>query len=111
MQAALQERDGVGTYGVYVAGDRAYATACINSAGGSTVLSDNFRSNRYRHDFRPARMWNWALGRGGIQDRRCLWTHLAITHDSSITSESATDLVETAWLDLFDQWHANYPNS
>ncbi|MEM9535610.1 MAG: cyanoexosortase A system-associated protein [Cyanobacteria bacterium P01_E01_bin.45] len=111
VQSVLQYRDGVGSYGVYADGDRAYVTACINSAGGSTVLSDDFRGNRYRYDFRLARIWNWALGRSGIQDRRCLWTHLEIDYDSSATSELATDLVEFAWLDWFEWWNSNYPNS
>ena len=110
LQSALQYRDGVGSYGVYSDGDWTYATGCINPTGGSTVLSDDYRSNRYRHDFRISRIWNWAFGRSAIQDRRCLWTHLSVKLNSSTFPELSTELVEPAWLDWLAWWNENYPN-
>ena len=110
VQSSLQYQADVGSYGLYTDGDRAYATACINPAGGSTVLSDDYRSNRYRHDFRPSRIWNWALGRSAIQDRRCLWAHLSIEHDHFTSPNTATEIVEAAWLDWFQWWNTHYPS-
>ena len=110
VQSALQYRDGVGSYGVYSDGDRAYATGCINPTGGSTVLSDDYRSNRYRHDFRISRIWNWALGRSSIQDRRCLWTHLSISHYGFPSPEATAESLEATWLDWFQWWSNNYPS-
>ena len=110
VRSSLQYRADVGSYGLYTDGDGAYATACINPAGGSTVLSDDYRSNRYRHDFSLSRIWNWALGRSAIQDRRCLWTHLSLPHDGFESPDSTAEILETAWLDWFHWWTANYPN-
>ena len=105
----LQRHEEIGQYSIYTAGDRTYLAACLNPRGGSTVTTDGFRRNRYRHDVRPERVALWLTGQNTLHDRRCLVHRLSIATAEFESPELATVAIEGAWLGWASWWQSHYP--
>jgi len=48
------------------------------------------------------------LGRGNIQDRRCLWTQMSVPLDKT-TPEDAKKILENAWVSWYGWWQPRFP--
>ncbi len=99
---------GIGTYGMYVAQNRAYLIACMNSRGGSTLSRQEFNHNRERYDLVSDRTIPWLLGQRGLRDTRCLWNHFSIPLNKS-SPKTAYAILEKAWISWYQWWIVHYP--
>jgi cyanosortase A-associated protein len=106
-QANIRQKPETGFYQVFVEGDRAHLSACINSQGGSTVTGVQFRANRNAYDLKAQRLLPWLLGRANLRDFRCLWTHLSTPIQS--TPEEAYQTLESAWFAWYTSWKPHFP--
>ena len=104
----LVNTQGAGFHGILQLKNRLYLSSCINSSGGATVTSQQFRYNRNTRDWNPNRILFWLLGRGNIQDRRCLWTQMSVPLDQT-TPEDAQKILENAWLSWYGWWQPRFP--
>lgn len=105
---ALANIQGVGFHGILQQQNRLYLSSCINPRGGATVTSEQFRYNRNTRDWQPNRILFWLLGRGNIQDRRCLWTQMSVPLDKT-TPENAQKILENAWVSWYGWWQPQFP--
>jgi cyanosortase A-associated protein len=105
---ALANTQGVGFHGILQHKNRLYLSSCINPSGGATVTSQQFRYNRNTRDWNPNRILFWLLGRGNIQDRRCLWTQMSVPLDKT-TPEDAQKILENAWVSWYGWWLPRFP--
>ena len=105
---ALVNTQGAGFHGILQLKNRLYLSSCINPSGGGTVTSQQFRYNRNTRDWNPNRILFWLLGRGNIQDRRCLWTQMSVPLDKT-TPEDAQKILENAWLSWYGWWQPRFP--
>ena len=93
---------------MYVAQNRAYLIACMNSRGGSTLTRQEFNDNRERYDLVSDRTIPWLLGQQSFQDKRCVWAHLSIPLQN-FASEDSYETLEKAWFDWYQWWHPRFP--
>ncbi|NJK51900.1 MAG: cyanoexosortase A system-associated protein [Leptolyngbyaceae cyanobacterium SU_3_3] len=107
-QTSIRQKPETGFYQLFVEGDRAHLSACINSQGGSTVTGVQFRANRNAYDLKAQRLLPWLLGRTNLRDFRCLWTHLSTPIES--TPEEAYQTLESAWVAWYISWKPRFPN-
>ena len=105
---ALVNIQGAGFHGILQQENRLYLSSCINPSGGATVTSQQFRYNRNTRDWNPNRILFWLLGRGNIQDRRCLWTQMSVPLDKT-TPEDAQKILENAWVSWHGWWQPRFP--
>ncbi|MGL5065448.1 MAG: cyanoexosortase A system-associated protein [Microcoleus sp.] len=99
---------GVGYHGILQQQNRLYLSSCINPRGGATVDAEQFRYNRNTQDLRFDRLVFWLLGKGNIQDQRCLWAQMSVPLDKT-TPEAATKILETAWVSWHQWWYPRFP--
>jgi cyanosortase A-associated protein len=99
ISSSLRYHPQLGSYVVYHRYDRAFLTACLNSQGGSTVTSDQFRLNRILYDSRPVRILTWLKGTTNLQDRRCLWAHLSIPFSPTRSPKVTYLSLESVWVE------------
>ena len=104
----LANTQGTGFHGILQKQNRLYLSSCINPRGGSTVTREQFRYNRNTSDWQPNRILFWLLGRGNIQDRRCLWTQMSVPLDQT-TPENAQKILENAWVSWYGWWQPRFP--
>ncbi|MCC3409311.1 MAG: cyanoexosortase A system-associated protein [Microcoleus sp. PH2017_10_PVI_O_A] len=104
----LANTQGAGFHGILLLQNRLYLSSCINPRGSPTVTSQQFRYNRNTRDWQPNRILFWLLGRGNIQDRRCLWTQMSVPLDKT-TPENAQKLLENAWVSWYGWWQPRFP--
>ena len=107
-QFFVARKSGIGTYGMYVAQNRAYLIACMNSRGGSTLSRQEFNDNRERYDLVSDRTIPWLLGQRGLRDTRCLWNHFSIPLNKS-SPKTAYLILEKAWISWYQWWIVRYP--
>ena len=107
-QFFVTRQSGIGTYGMYVAQNRAYLIACMNSRGGSTLTRQEFNDNRERYDLVSDRTIPWLLGQRGLRDTRCLWNHFSIPLNKS-SPKTAYSILEKAWISWYQWWIVRYP--
>ncbi len=100
---------GVGFHGILQQQNRLYLSSCINPRGGATVTAEQFRYNRNTQDIRFDRLLFWLLGKGNIQDQRCLWTQMSVPLDRPTTPKDATKILETAWVSWHQWWQPQFP--
>ena len=105
----LRQDDMGGFYSVYTNENKVNLTACINPNGGSTVTGDRFRRNRMLYDKHLRRIVPWLRGKKELLDKRCLWTHLSINRDLSISLDEHYRILEKAWFDWYEHWKLHYP--
>ncbi|MBE9184028.1 cyanoexosortase A system-associated protein [Microcoleus sp. LEGE 07076] len=105
---ALASTQTAGFHGILQQQNRLYLSSCINPRGGATVTSEQFRYNRNTRDWQPNRILFWLLGRGNIQDRRCLWTQMSVPLDKT-TAEDAQKILENAWVSWYKWWQPRFP--
>ena len=105
---ALANTPGGGFHGILQLQNRLYLSSCINPRGPATVTSQQFRYNRNTRDWQPNRILFWLLGRGNIQDRRCLWTQMSVPLDKT-TPKEATKILENAWVSWHGWWQPRFP--
>ncbi|MEG4498251.1 cyanoexosortase A system-associated protein [Microcoleus sp. F10-C6] len=105
---ALASTQGAGFHGFLQQQNRLYLSSCINPRGPATVTSQQFRYNRNTRDWQPNRILFWLLGRGNIQDRRCLWTQMSVPLDKT-TPENAQKILENAWVSWYGWWQPRFP--
>lgn len=105
---ALASTQGAGFHGILQQQNRLYLSSCINPRGGATVTSQQFRYNRNTSDWQPNRILFWLLGRGNIQDKRCLWTQMSVPLDKT-TPEDANKILENAWVSWYGWWQPRFP--
>ena len=105
---ALVNTQGAGFHGILQQKNRLYLSSCINPSGGATVTSQQFRYNRNTRDWNPNRILFWLLGRGNIQDRRCLWAQMSVPLDKK-TPEDAQKILEKACLSWYGWWQPRFP--
>ncbi|MEG4252266.1 cyanoexosortase A system-associated protein [Microcoleus sp. AT3-A2] len=105
---ALANTQGAGFHGILQQQNRLYLSSCINPNGSPTVTSQQFRYNRNTRDWQPNRILFWLLGRGNIQDRRCLWTQMSVPLDKT-TPEDAKKILENAWVSWYEWWQPRFP--
>ncbi|AFZ06353.1 hypothetical protein Osc7112_1869 [Oscillatoria nigro-viridis PCC 7112] len=106
---ALANTQGAGFHGILQQQNRLYLSSCINPRGSATVTSQQFRYNRNTRDWQPNRILFWLLGRGNIQDRRCLWTQMSVPLDKK-TPEDAKKILENAWVSWYEWWQPRFPD-
>lgn len=104
----VRQHPQLGFYGVYVYQKRAYLDACINSRGGSTFTTEQFRYNRMHYDVQFNRVLAWLFVQQPLNDRRCLWSHLSIPLNQSSPS-SAVVILEKAWESWYKWWSPRFP--
>ncbi len=104
----IRQKPGIGSYGMYVAQNRAYLTTCMNSRGGSTLKGKEFNENRDRYDLLSDRTIPWLLGQRSLRDTRCLWNHFSLPLDKSSPQE-AYAVLEKAWISWYQWWIVRYP--
>lgn len=104
----LANTQGAGFHGILQQQNRLYLSSCINPRGSATVTAEQFRYNRNTRDWQPNRVLFWLLGRGNIQDRRCLWTQMSVPLDKT-TPENAQKLLENAWVSWYGWWQPRFP--
>lgn len=105
---ALASSQGAGFHGILQQQNRLYLSSCINPSGGATVNAEQFRYNRNTRDWQANRILFWLLGRGNIQDRRCLWTQMSVPLDKT-TPETAKKILENAWVSWYGWWQPRFP--
>lgn len=105
---ALTETPGVGFYGILPQQNRLYLSSCINPRGRATVTAEQFRYNRNTRDWNFNRILFWLLGKGNIQDQRCLWTQMSIPLDRT-KPEDAKKILENAWVSWYGWWQPRFP--
>ncbi|MEG4804366.1 cyanoexosortase A system-associated protein [Microcoleus sp. ARI1-B5] len=105
---ALAQTQGAGFHGILQQKNRLYLSSCINPRGSPTVTAEQFRYNRNTRDWQPNRILFWLLGRGNIQDRRCLWTQMSVPLDKT-TPEDAQKILENAWVSWYGWWQPRFP--
>lgn len=105
----IRHNQQLGYYAVFVHQQQAYLNACINSRGGSTFTPSQFDTNRLRYDFQLQRIAFWLLGRQGLRDNRCLWTHLSMPLKQSTPETYST--LEQAWFSWYQWWDSHFPPS
>ncbi|MEG4345405.1 cyanoexosortase A system-associated protein [Microcoleus sp. A003_D6] len=105
---ALVSTQGVGFHGILQKQNRLYLSSCINPRGGATVTAEQFRYNRNTRDWQANRILFWLLGRGNIQDRRCLWTQMSVPLDKT-PPENAQKILENAWVSWYGWWQPRFP--
>ncbi|NJL68707.1 MAG: cyanoexosortase A system-associated protein [Microcoleus sp. SM1_3_4] len=105
---AVANIPGVGYHGVLQQQNRLYLSSCINPRGGSTVDAEQFRYNRNTQDLRFDRLVFWLLGKGNIQDQRCLWAQMSVSLDRT-TPADANKILETAWVSWHQWWQPRFP--
>jgi cyanosortase A-associated protein len=69
---------GVGNYIVFEHADQLWLSACIDSRGLVTVKPTQFSHNRRVQDRTLPRLLAWLFGLGPLEDRRAIWTLLAM---------------------------------
>ncbi|MEG3846538.1 cyanoexosortase A system-associated protein [Microcoleus sp. herbarium19] len=104
----LASTEGVGFHGILPKQNRLYLSSCINPRGGATVTAEQFRYNRNTRDWQPNRILFWLLGRGNIQDKRCLWTQMSVPLDKT-TPEDANKILQNAWVSWYGWWQPQFP--
>ncbi|MEG3940059.1 cyanoexosortase A system-associated protein [Microcoleus sp. S36b_A3] len=105
---ALASTQAAGFHGILQQQNRLYLSSCINPRGSPTVTSQQFRYNRNTSDLQPNRILFWLLGRGNIQDKRCLWTQMSMPLDKT-TPEDAKKILENAWVSWYGWWQPRFP--
>ncbi|MCU0540910.1 MAG: cyanoexosortase A system-associated protein [Oscillatoriaceae cyanobacterium Prado104] len=105
---AVANIPGVGYHGILQQQNRLYLSSCINPRGGATVDAEQFRYNRNTQDLRFDRLVFWLLGKGNIQDQRCLWVQMSVPLDKT-TPQDATKILETAWVSWHQWWQPRFP--
>lgn len=103
-----RQKPGIGTYGMYVAQNRAYLTTCMNLRGGSTLTRQEFSDNRARYDLMSDRTIPWLLGQRNLRDNRCLWNHFSIPLNKS-SPQTTYLILEKAWISWYQWWIVRYP--
>lgn len=104
----LANTEKVGYHGILLQKNRMYLSSCINPRGGSTVTAEQFRYNRNTRDLQLDRILFWLLGRGNIQDTRCLWAQMSVSLDKT-TPENANKILEDAWGSWYAWWQPRFP--
>jgi cyanosortase A-associated protein len=105
---AVANIPGVGYHGVLQQQNRLYLSSCINPRGGATVDAEQFRYNRNTQDLRFDRLVFWLLGKGNIQDQRCLWAQMSVPLDRT-TPADANKILENAWVSWHQWWQPRFP--
>ncbi len=108
LRGVVRQQEGVGFHRLFVEKGRVYLSACINSNGGSTVTSKQFRQNRNTHDLNFNRLLVWLLARGKLRDERCLWAHLSVPLKNSSEQETYP-ILEKAWVSWYQWWSPRFP--
>lgn len=104
----LRYKEGIGFYNLFAYQQRTYLSTCINSRGGITVTTSQFKLNRDSYDIRLERLLPWLLGRQNTLDMRCLWAHLSIPLKNS-SPEDAYRSLETALFSWYQWWQPRFP--
>lgn len=104
----LANTEKVGFHGILQHQNRLYLSSCINPSGDATVTTGQFRYNRNTSDWNFNRILFWLLGRGNIQDQRCLWTQMSVPLDRT-TPQDAKKILENAWVSWYRWWQPRFP--
>jgi cyanosortase A-associated protein len=104
----LANTEKVGFHGILQHQNRLYLSSCINPSGGATVTTEQFRYNRNTSDWNLNRILFWLLGKGNIQDQRCLWTQMSVPLDQT-TPQDAKKILENAWVSWYGWWQPRFP--
>ena len=104
----FRQQEGVGFYSLFVYQGRSHLSACINPHGGSTVTTAQFLANHHTYGLRLQRLIPWLLGKGSLQDRRCVWAHLS-TPLNQESAETTYPVLEQAWLSWYQWWRPRFP--
>lgn len=90
--------------------DKSYLISCINSRGGSSVTSDEFRKKRIQYDLKNIpHLFDWLIGGESLLDRRCLWAELSLPLNKNNSSKDNHKLLESTWFNLYDWGDDNFP--
>ncbi|MEB3280967.1 MAG: cyanoexosortase A system-associated protein [Lyngbya sp.] len=104
----VRQQDEVGFYGLFVAQERAYLSACINPKGISTFTRKQYRQNQSVSTLEWNRLLPWFLGQKQLRQRGCLWANLSIPLEDS-SPEAAYQVLEKAWFSWYGWWSTNFP--
>jgi cyanosortase A-associated protein len=107
LSVAIREKPGIGFYGISSFQEKSYLDACINRRRGSTFTQAQFIANQARYSLDPQQMIALLWGKERLNDRRCLWVHVALPLDR--TSPKSTEArLEKAWFYLYPQLHTHF---
>jgi cyanosortase A-associated protein len=107
LSVAIREKPGIGFYGISSFQEKSYLDACINRRRGSTFTQAQFIANQTRYSLDPRQMVALLWGQERLNDRRCLWVHVALPLDR--TSPKSTEArLEEAWFSLYPQLRAHF---
>jgi cyanosortase A-associated protein len=104
----------IGHYAFFQTSDRAYLSACINPRGITTVTTEQFDENLSAFAMQPEVLAGWLLGQTDIKDRRCLWTQVSVTVDTTEIRDAQVlerthNKLKAVWLDWRQWWQNRFP--
>jgi cyanosortase A-associated protein len=99
---------GIGSHQISRTEDGVWLDACLDRLGYSTATAQQFDANRRLHDRSLRRLSLWILARRPLEDRRCLWVHLALTGVANPEEESVR-LLESFWTEWRGAWRGRLP--
>ncbi|MEI6429779.1 MAG: cyanoexosortase A system-associated protein [Pseudanabaena sp. ELA607] len=114
LQKDLRFVPNIGHYTFFQTNDRAYLSACINPRGITTVTTEQFDENLSAFAMKPEVLTGWLLGQTDIKDRRCLWTQVSMTLDTTTVQDAQAlerthDQLKAVWLDWRQWWQNRFP--
>lgn len=102
-----QTQDGSALY--FVHEQQPSLAACINYQGKTTATESQFGRSLYTaasNNFQIFHVLNWLLGKGVLNDKRCLFLEASIDSSSSDRDRQ----LMTSWNELVSYWQKNFPS-
>ena len=107
-ELAVRGSEAAGYCSLWSNGERTYLSAFINPQAGSTVTTEQFVRNRFKHDVRPGRILPWLVGQASLRDNPCLLVHMSVPLDR-IPRERADATLDEAWPAWSEWWRSRFP--
>ncbi|HEY9703993.1 MAG TPA: cyanoexosortase A system-associated protein [Allocoleopsis sp.] len=101
----LREKSNIGKYGVFIYGEKAHLSTCINPVGFSTFTKVQFNENVKKYSMTPKRILDYVLTGENLRDRRCFWTDISIPLKSV---NNSPDLAYQKLENIYELWYKNF---
>jgi cyanosortase A-associated protein len=96
----------LGSYRRFTHHGKIYLVSCLRSDGHSTVTPTQFRNRLYGQLGQIDHLFDWAMGRTSLLEKRCLWVQLtASTQQSlSVNSVNTEQFLDQQWQAVVSWW-------
>ncbi len=101
----MREKSNIGKYGVFIYGEKAHLSTCINPVGLSTFTKVQFNENVKKYSMTPQRVLDYVLTGRNLRDRRCFWTNISIPLKSV---NNSPDLAYQKLENIYELWYKNF---